>query len=184
MSTTVTPAAGGPNTPKSSPSTFDDKLNIAKSSKVIADYLRQTGKSAITKQELTQLANNASGKVPTDVSDAAKYMERHPDVFTAIETHDVAGADNLSGVWNFDWAANGGLNGTSTDAIAKMQDTFDFAIAKSAQITEISTGKKPSWTRPSNGHKTEPRVLSAKIDGSRRNHREPFPVRLKLRHPW
>jgi hypothetical protein len=34
------------------------------------------------------------------------------------------------------------LNGTATDAIAKMQDTFDFAIAKSAQITEISTGKK------------------------------------------
>ena len=84
MSTTVTPASGGSNTPKSSPSTFDDKLNIAKSSKVIADYMRQTGKSAITKQELTQLANNASGKVPTDVSDAAKYMERHPDVFLSL----------------------------------------------------------------------------------------------------
>lgn len=104
--------------------------------------MRQSGKSAITKQELSQLASNASGKVPADVSAAAQYMERHPDVFTAIETHDVAGADNLSGVWNFDWAANGGLNGTATDAIAKMQDTFDFAIAKSALITEISTGKK------------------------------------------
>lgn len=142
MSTTVTPAGSGANTPKASSSAFDDKLNIAKSSKVIADYMRQTGKSAITKQELTQLANNASGKVPAEVSDAAKYMERHPDVFTAIETHDVAGADNLSGVWNFDWAANGGMKGTATDAIAKMQDTFDFAIAKSAQITEISTAKK------------------------------------------
>ena len=82
MSTTVTPAGSGANTPKASPSAFDDKLNIAKSSKVIADYMRQTGKSAITKQELTQLANNASGKVPAEVSDAAKYMERHPDVFT------------------------------------------------------------------------------------------------------
>ena len=142
MSTTVTPAGGGPTTQKASTSVFDDKLNISKSSKVIADYMRQSGKSAITKQELSQLASNASGKVPADVSAAAQYMERHPDVFTAIETHDVAGADNLSGVWNFDWAANGGLNGTATDAIAKMQDTFDFAIAKSAQITEISTGKK------------------------------------------
>ncbi|UVH50927.1 hypothetical protein P0D91_09205 [Pseudomonas sp. CBSPBW29] len=142
MSTTVTPAGGGPTTQKASTSVFDDKLNISKSSKVIADYMRQSGKSAITKQELSQLASNASGNVPADVSAAAQYMERHPDVFTAIETHDVAGADNLSGVWNFDWAANGGLNGTATDAIAKMQDTFDFAIAKSAQITEISTGKK------------------------------------------
>ncbi|WP_421553722.1 hypothetical protein [Pseudomonas yamanorum] len=142
MSTTVTPAGGGPTTQKASTSVFDDKLNISKSSKVIADYMRQSGKSAITKQELSQLASNTSGKVPADVSAAAQYMERHPDVFTAIETHDVAGADNLSGVWNFDWAANGGLNGTATDAIAKMQDTFDFAIAKSAQITEISTGKK------------------------------------------
>ncbi|RTY00810.1 hypothetical protein EJ576_10940 [Pseudomonas sp. C 49-2] len=46
MSTTVTPAGSGANTPKASPSAFDDKLNIAKSSKVIADYMRQTAKSA------------------------------------------------------------------------------------------------------------------------------------------
>lgn len=154
MSTTVSPTGGKPTPQNASTSVFDDKLNIAKSSKIVADYMRKNGKSAITGQELTQLANNTSGKVPTDVADAAKYMQRHPDVFTAIETHDVAGADNLSGVWNFDWAANGGLNGTPTDAIAKMQDTFDLAIAKSAQITEITTGKKAeldsSKQRPSN----------------------------------
>ncbi|MEJ5281456.1 hypothetical protein WH299_19560 [Pseudomonas sp. MYb541] len=46
MSTTITPAGSGANTPKASPSAFDDTLNIAKSSKVIADYMRQTGKSA------------------------------------------------------------------------------------------------------------------------------------------
>ena len=71
MSTTVTPAGGGPTTQKASTSVFDDKLNISKSSKVIADYMRQSGKSAITKQELSQLASNASGKVPADVSAAA-----------------------------------------------------------------------------------------------------------------
>lgn len=154
MSTTVSPAGNGPSTPKNFSSAFDAKLDTAKSSKTIADYMRQKGKSAITKQELSQLANDTSGKVPKDVSDAAKYMERHPDVFTAIETHDVPGADNLSGVWNFDWAAAGGLNGTPTDAIAKMQETFDLAIAKSAKITEISTGKKAeidaTKQRPSN----------------------------------
>ena len=142
MSTTVSPAGGGPNTETASSSTFNTKLDIAKSAKTLADYTRQNGKGAINKQELTQLANNTSGKVPVEVSDAAKYVLRHPDVFTAIETHDVATVDDLSGVWNFDWAANGGLKGTTTEAIAKMQDTFDLAIAKSAQITEITTGKK------------------------------------------
>ena len=142
MSTTVSPTGGNPNTPSSSTSTFDAKLDIAKSSKTIADYIRQNGKQAITKQEVSQLANDTSGKVPSDVVEAAKYMQRHPDVFTAIETHDVAGADDLSGVWNLDWAASGGLKGTSTEAIAKMQDTFDYAIAKSAQITEITTASK------------------------------------------
>lgn len=72
----------------------------------------------------------------------------------AIETHDVAGSDNLSGVWNFEWAASGGLDGAPTDAIARMQDTFDMAISKSAKITEISTGKKAELDstkqRPSN----------------------------------
>lgn len=154
MSTTVTPAGGQPNVQNASTSVFDDKLNIAKSSKIVADYMRQKGKSAINGQELSQLASNTSGNVPADVSAAAQYMQRHPDVFTAIETHDVAGADNLSGVWNFDWAANGGLKGTATEAIARMQDTFDMAIAKSAQITEITTGKKAeldsSKQRPSN----------------------------------
>lgn len=84
----------------------------------------------------------ATGNVPVEVSDAARYMQLHPDVYSAIETHDVAGADTLSGVWNFDWAASGGLKGTSTEAIARMQDVFDMAIAKSSQITEISSGKK------------------------------------------
>ncbi|KIQ06522.1 MULTISPECIES: hypothetical protein [Pseudomonas] len=154
MSTTVSPTGGNPNTPSSSTSVFDAKLDIAKSSKTLADYMRQNGKGAITKQEVSQLANDTSGKVPSDVVEAAKYMQRHPDVFTAIETHDVAGADDLSGVWNLDWAASGGLKGTSTEAIAKMQDTFDYAIAKSAQITEITTASKAELDstkqRPSN----------------------------------
>jgi hypothetical protein len=139
---TVTPTSGNTTPQNTSTSLFDDKLNIAKSSKIIADYLRQEGKSAITGQELAKLAENGSGKVPAEVSVAAQYLQRHPDVFTAIETHDVAGADSLSGVWNFDWAADGGLNGTSTEAIAKMQDVFDFAIERSAKVTEITTSKK------------------------------------------
>lgn len=139
---TVTPAGNNP-APQGNPSTaFDAKLTIAQSSKIIADYMRQTGKGAVSGKDLEALAADTSGKVPADVKAAAQYMQNHPDVFTAIETHDVAGADSYSGTWNFDWAASGGLDGTPTDAIARMQDTFDMAISKSAKITEISTGKK------------------------------------------
>lgn len=128
---------------QNSPSlTFDEKLNISKSSKILADHLKGKGKSAINGDEIAQLASNASGDVPADVQAAAAYMMRHPDVFTEIEIHDVAGADNLSGSWNFDWAAEGGLSGTSTEAIANMQDAFDRAIEKSAKITELTTVSK------------------------------------------
>ncbi|WP_437880811.1 hypothetical protein [Pseudomonas sp. LRF_L74] len=132
---------GNTAVPVQNPAAFDAKLDIAKSSKIIADYLKQKGKSAIDAKELQQLAQNPS-QVPAEVSAAAAYMVTHQDVFTAIETHDVAGADGLSGTWNFEWAAEGGLKGSDIEAIAAMTDAFDRAIAKSAQITEITTGKK------------------------------------------
>lgn len=153
MSTTV-PSIGVPSPVQGNAGRFDQNLNIAKSSKTIADYLRQEGKSAIHAKELSHLADNTKGSVPTDVSAAAAYLVAHPDVYTAIETHDVPGADGLSGVWNFDWAAKGGLEGTAVEAIAAMQDAFDRAIGQSAKITEITTGKKTELDatkqRPSN----------------------------------
>lgn len=121
---------------------FEENLNTAKSSQILVDYLKEKGKSAINADELSELANNQTGDVPSDVSAAAAYMVRHTDVYTAVETHDVPGADGLSGVWNFEWAAGGGLAGSSVEAIAAMTDAFDRAITKSAQITEITTDKK------------------------------------------
>ncbi|WP_136682561.1 hypothetical protein [Falsirhodobacter xinxiangensis] len=117
---------------------FESNLSIAKSSQVIADYMAANGKGAISKQDLEQMAQNA----PADVAAAASYMLKHEDVFTAIETHDVATKDDFSGVWNFEWAAKGGLDGTAIDAIAKMEDAFDRAIAKSSEITEKTTVAK------------------------------------------
>ena len=128
---------------QNSPSlTFEEKLSISKSSQILVDYLKEKGKSAINEDELSALANNTSGDVPADVSAAAAYMLRHPDVYMAIETHDVAGADGLSGSWNFEWAADGGLAGTSTEAITNMEEAFDRAIEKSAKITELTTESK------------------------------------------
>ena len=54
----------------------------------------------------------------------------------------MAGADGLSGVWNFEWAAKGGMSGTSADSIAAMTNAFDLAINKSAEITKVTTDKK------------------------------------------
>ena len=117
---------------------FEQKLNAAKSSQVLVEYLKESGKSAINEQELAALANNTNGNVSSEVSAAASYMVRHEDVFTAIETHDVAGEDGLSGVWNLEWAAAGGLEGSSVEAIAAMTE----AIGASAKITEITTESK------------------------------------------
>ncbi|KKX26160.1 hypothetical protein [Rhizobium sp. LC145] len=136
------PAGITPPTQTSSASSFEQKLNAAKSSQVLVEYLKENGKSAINARELSELANNANGGVPSDVSAAAAYMVRHEDVFASIETHDVAGEDGLSGVWNFEWAAAGGLEGSSIEAIAAMSDAFDRAINASAKITEITTESK------------------------------------------
>lgn len=146
---TVTPTGGTPNMPSSGSSAFDSKLDIAKSSKIVADYMRQTGAGAIGSWDIARLASDTSGSTPKEVVDAAKYMQRHPDVFTAIETHDAPQQDGFSGIWNLDWAADGGLagsdverNANTNEAIARMEEVFNYAIEKSSVITEISTGKK------------------------------------------
>lgn len=121
---------------------FEQKLDAAKSSQVLVDYLKSNGKSTINERELSELANNQNGNIPADVSAAASYLVRHDDVFAAIETHDVPGEDGLSGIWNLEWAAAGGLEGTSVEAIAAMTEAFDRAIGASAKITEITTESK------------------------------------------
>ncbi|WKW34993.1 hypothetical protein KIH13_20290 [Pseudomonas viridiflava] len=52
-------------------------------------------------------------------------------------------------------------SGNSDAAIEKMSATFDMAIEKSAKITEISTAKKQSWTRPSNVRRTDVAMRAA-----------------------
>jgi len=139
---TVSPTSLNSATQNSSKSVFEQNLNISKSSQILSDYLKGKGQSAVDSEGLKRLANNASGDVPEEVSSAASYMLSHGGVYTAIETHDVAGADGLSGTWNFDWAAEGGLEGTTVEAMAEMQDVFDRAIANSAEITKLTTESK------------------------------------------
>lgn len=119
---------------------FETNLNIAKSSQIIADHMNSVGKFAISKQDLETMAEGVD--VSPEVAAAASYMLKHESVFTAIETNDVVTVDDFSGVWNFEWAAAGGLDNTAIGAIAHMEDAFDRAIQKSAEITNKTTAAK------------------------------------------
>lgn len=57
-------------------SSFEEKLNAPKSSQVLVDYIKESGKSAINEQELSVLTNDANDEVPSDVSVAASYLVR------------------------------------------------------------------------------------------------------------
>jgi hypothetical protein len=76
----------------------------------LASYMKQNGISSLDPNKLYQLANNPPSGTPPEVSSAASYMLQNPDVYQQIETHDVSGADGISGVGNFEWAAQGGLD--------------------------------------------------------------------------
>ncbi|WP_110643552.1 hypothetical protein [Salinicola sp. CPA57] len=136
---TVTATGNSPANPSSSFSSFEDQLSTSRSSKILADYVKDHG-GAVWKSDLQALANNASGNTPPEVSAAASYMLSHPDVYTAIETLDNPNADGLSGHWNFQNAADGALGSTGT--MADLKDVFDRAIKSSAEITKLTTEKK------------------------------------------
>lgn len=76
----------------------------------LAAYMQQNGTAALNPDELYALAYDPKEGTPAAVSNAAHYMLAHPDTYNRIETHDVPGSDGISGVGNFEWAAQGGLD--------------------------------------------------------------------------
>jgi hypothetical protein len=75
----------------------------------LAKYMHQNGVDIMTPNQLAKLARNASGDVPSEVSNAAQFMLSNPDMYAQVETRDVAGVDGISGVSNFDFAARNGF---------------------------------------------------------------------------
>ena len=73
-------------------------------------YMHEKGMTKVDVNELYALSNNKSGDVPADVQKAAGFMLKHPAIYEKIETSDVKGADGISGVNNFDKAAQGLTN--------------------------------------------------------------------------
>ncbi|NRO95775.1 hypothetical protein GWC77_07470 [Paraburkholderia sp. NMBU_R16] len=85
-------------------------LDAQSASGALGAYLHEQGISKLDPNQLYQMAYNPASGTPAEVSAAAKFMLSNPDAYNQIETHDVAGGDGISGVSNFDWAAQGGLN--------------------------------------------------------------------------
>ncbi|GLU31334.1 hypothetical protein WKR88_15115 [Trinickia caryophylli] len=86
------------------------QMDTQGASGALAGYMHENGIHTLTPGQLYQLAYNPREGTPPDVSAAAAYMLQNADAYNQIETHDVAGADGISGVGNFDWAAQGGLD--------------------------------------------------------------------------
>ncbi|WP_449306296.1 phage tail tip lysozyme [Paraburkholderia humisilvae] len=86
-----------------------DPLEAQAAAGALASYMSQNNIGALDPNALYQLANNPPPNMPPGVSEAANYMLENPDIYEQIETHDVAGADGISGIGNFQWAAEGGL---------------------------------------------------------------------------
>jgi hypothetical protein len=88
------------------------QMDAQSASGTLASYMDQNGIQKLDMNDLYKLSENKSGDEPEGVQNAAEYMLENPDQYKQIETHDVAGADGISGIGNFQWAAQGGLSGS------------------------------------------------------------------------
>ncbi|MDA8522780.1 hypothetical protein [Acidovorax sp. NCPPB 4044] len=85
-------------------------------SAALEKHMQQRGIDTLTPNLLSQLARNAPGDTPDDVSEAAAFLLRNPDIYALLETHDVAGRDGISGASNLGFAARGGYDARLQDA--------------------------------------------------------------------
>ena len=98
----------------------------------IASFMHEKGMKTVDPDELYQIAYHPKKGTPPGVSAAAKFMLANPDVYNRIETHDVKGSDGISGVKNFDWAAEGGLGAASNKGGAKQSEAAPKAAPEEA----------------------------------------------------
>lgn len=109
-----------------SSSTGDTAGRTRQAAAALGQYMQQRGIDTVTPNQLSQLARNTSGDTPGNVSDAASFLLRNPDVYALLETHDVPGRDGISGASNLGFAARGGYD-------AQLQDS---APATTPAVTE------------------------------------------------
>ena len=101
-------------------------------------------------------AIGTAGWAMTDkVAEPAKFMLHNPQVFKAIETHDVAGADGKSGIGNFQAAARGEVRGVKgAEADEAKNDVADLLREMLQAITmqQLLQALQPSAPRSRQSH--------------------------------
>lgn len=101
------------NSSKTAPTTTGKLIDAAtaeqakSASGALGAYMHSNNIDTVDVNKLYAIANNTTGQVPVDVQKAAEFMIKNPDVYKAIETSDVSGADGISARANFDKAAQG-----------------------------------------------------------------------------
>lgn len=112
------------------PSAPQQPLDAQSAARILADHMisqaggtrellgntADSGTALMTPERLYQLSQGGG-----QVADAAKFMLKNPDVYRAIETHDVPGADGLSSVGNLLAAARGEVPGVNGKAGQQQQ---------------------------------------------------------------
>jgi hypothetical protein len=87
-------------------------MTLQSASGALAGYMGANGDQKLNVNDLYQLSigNPASGNTQTpspDVQQAAQYMLANPKQYEQLETHDVAGADGIAGINDFQAGAQG-----------------------------------------------------------------------------
>ena len=103
----------------------------------LAAYMHENGIGTLNPNKLYQMAYSPAAGTPSTVSKAAKFMLANPDTYKQLETHDVAGADGIAGVNDFDWAAEGGLSAASNKGGAEQAEQ----AAQAAAAPKAATGE-------------------------------------------
>lgn len=145
----------------------DSGMTAQGASGALAAYMHQNGIGSLNPNQLYQMAYSPAAGTPSEVSDAAKFMLENPDAFNQIETHDVAGADGIAGVNDFDWAAQGGLSaGSNTDDAASTNDAsfidanaMLFGDTGTSMDEQSASGALGAYLHEQGMHKLDPNQL-------------------------
>ncbi|MFG7106327.1 hypothetical protein ACGYWM_16610 [Burkholderia pseudomallei] len=128
-----------------------DAMTAQSAAGALGSYMSQNGISTVDPNRLYQLAMNPPSGTPEDVSKAAKFMLADPDVFRQLETHDAAGADGISGVANFQWAAQGGLDSFATADAKPTAGATSAGASSGAAGPTLTAGAKAEAGAQSDG---------------------------------
>ena len=85
-----------------------DKMSAADAAGTLAAHMREQKLNAVDANALYKLASQPG--TPPRVADAAKFYLQNPEAFKKVETNDVAGVDGISGIRNFEKAAQGQIS--------------------------------------------------------------------------